>query len=360
MVPTVVIDLADDARFARDIVAGGVFVPGCALTLDADCALVVRGPFEEVELRARVVFVDPATGAGLELVGYSPALRAHLTLLLDGWCATLAAAGDAPIDPPATVDANTAAAHTAAGAGADTAGADTAGADTAAGADSEMGTDTAADGRVSTAAADAPATADAATTQGDARGEAGAAADAAAEALAADTAEATDTGDTADTADATDAAAADALVRDDADAEPDPERRRLARNYYERLRGLTVAQQIKAAHSPDPQERIILERLYNKTVWEPLLRNPRLTPPEVARIARMGTVPRILLEVIVANGAWLQMPEVRRALLGNPRLGTDQIVRVLRLLPKHELKLAAVQTAYPHAVRDAARRLLKA
>ena len=34
------------------------------------------------------------------------------------------------------------------------------------------------------------------------------------------------------------------------------------------------------------------------------------------------------------------MREVRRALLVNPRLQTDQILRVLRLLSKHELKLA--------------------
>ena len=122
---------------------------------------------------------------------------------------------------------------------------------------------------------------------------------------------------------------------------------------------MTLAQQIKTASSSDPQERILLERFYNKNVWEPLLRNPRLTPPEVSRIARMGTLPRVLLEIIVNNGSWLQVPEVRRALLGNPRLGTDQILRVLRMLPKHELKLASTQTAYPYSVRDAAKRLIK-
>ncbi len=128
---------------------------------------------------------------------------------------------------------------------------------------------------------------------------------------------------------------------------------------HERLRGLSLAQQIKRAHSGDLQERILLERFYGKNVWESLLRNPRLTAPEVARIARMGQLPRPLIEIIVGNGAWLQIGEVRRALLANPRLGTDQILRVLRLLPKHELKLAAVQTTYPHAVREAARRMLR-
>jgi len=154
---------------------------------------------------------------------------------------------------------------------------------------------------------------------------------------------------------------------DDADDTPpeddDPpatdEERKLALNVQERLRGLTMAQQIKIAKSGEAQERIVLERMYGKTVWEALLRNPRLTGPEVARIARMGSLPRPLIEVIVSNGAWLQIPEVRRSLLSNPRLAPDQIVRVVRLLPKHELKLAAIQTTYPMAVREVVRRLLK-
>src|SRR5205085_2080103 len=82
---------------------------------------------------------------------------------------------------------------------------------------------------------------------------------------------------------------------------------------------------------------------------------PRLSPPEVSRISRMGQLPKHLLEVICNNGGWLQIPEVRRALLSNPRLTTDQILRVLRHLPKPELKVTSTQAVYPHAVRDAAR-----
>lgn len=145
------------------------------------------------------------------------------------------------------------------------------------------------------------------------------------------------------------------------EAEPaDGRAGRAPANVHERLRHLSLAEQVRLAHKGEVQERIVLERLYGKTVWEALLRNPRLTGPEVARIARMGALPRVLLELIVKNGGWLQIPEVRRALLANPRMSVDQIVRVLRLLPKHELKLATIQTAYPFAVRDAARRLFRA
>jgi hypothetical protein len=139
----------------------------------------------------------------------------------------------------------------------------------------------------------------------------------------------------------------------------DDEKKKIALNVHERLRGLTLAQQLKVAHHGEVSERIVLEHMYGKNVWEALLRNPRLTGPEVARIARMGSLPRPMMEIIVGNGGWLQIPEVRRALLTNPRLGVDHITKILRLLPKHELKMAASQTAYPFGVRDVAKRLLK-
>ncbi len=127
----------------------------------------------------------------------------------------------------------------------------------------------------------------------------------------------------------------------------------------ERLRHLSTTDQLKVARGADASERIMVERLYGKGVWPALISNPRLTVPEVARLARKANMPRPQVEQIVANGAWLQSPQVRRALLGNPRLNTELIVKVLRLMPKHELKLVPTQTTYPTAVRHTARRLFK-
>lgn len=133
----------------------------------------------------------------------------------------------------------------------------------------------------------------------------------------------------------------------------------LARNVFERVRALTPAEQIKLARDGEHDERVALERLVGKLVWEALLHNPRITPHEVARIARMGTLPGPLLDNIVTHAAWVKSPEVRRALLTNPRLAAGQIARVLRELPKPELKLVPQQTSYPAAVREAAGKLLR-
>ncbi len=127
----------------------------------------------------------------------------------------------------------------------------------------------------------------------------------------------------------------------------------------ERLRGLSTTEALRIAREGTQTERVVLERIYGKAVWEALVRNSRLTVPEVARLARMGTMPRPLLELIVANPAWLQAPQVRRALLSNPRLAPDMVQKVLALLPREELKLAPQNTAYPAPVRMAAKALLK-
>jgi hypothetical protein len=89
------------------------------------------------------------------------------------------------------------------------------------------------------------------------------------------------------------------------------------------------------------------------------LRNPKISVPEVAGMARKGTLPRPLLELIVDNENWVRQPVIRRALLGNPRLAAESAQKVLRCLNPRELKLVPQQTAYPATVRQAAQRLLR-
>jgi hypothetical protein len=126
-----------------------------------------------------------------------------------------------------------------------------------------------------------------------------------------------------------------------------------------RMRALTGVEQRRIAATGNLAERVMLERLYGPNVWEPLLSSGRLSPPEVATIARKGTIPRPLLETIAANAGWLSSPEVQRALLANPRSSPAVWMKVLRMLPKHDLARVPMQTAYPAAVRQAAKELTK-
>jgi hypothetical protein len=297
---TVTLDVAGQHKLARDLMAGGVFVPNAVMALNEECELVLLGNGDdEVRVQAIVVFAN-ASGIGLQLHNCDAELKQQI--------AALAAGVGVEIPPAAAPLPNARIANASLSAPVDA--------------------------RIPSAPLAAPGDAGSPSAPLDSTGGV----DALPLDLESDAGAALDAADSAD---------------------GETEAKKTAAGLHDRMRGLTMAMQIKMAHTGEASERIVLERLYGKNVWEGLLRNPRLTGPEVARIARMGALPRPLMEIIVGNGGWLQIPEVRRALLSNPRLATDHIMRILRILPKHELKLAAQQTAYPLAVRDVAKKLLK-
>lgn len=130
------------------------------------------------------------------------------------------------------------------------------------------------------------------------------------------------------------------------------------KNVQERVRRLNNRERDHMARQGTLTERVALERAYGPTVWDALLGNTSLTGPEVARIAKNGNATIPHLNIIVQNPAWLSKPEVRRALLTNPRLSPPQIERVLRALPPSELRKLPQQTAYTPQVRALARKLL--
>jgi hypothetical protein len=126
----------------------------------------------------------------------------------------------------------------------------------------------------------------------------------------------------------------------------------------DRIRALSLTEQQRVAANGSMQERIALERTFGANVWESLLANPRLTIPEVAKIARKGTLPRPLVENIAGHSSWVAAPEVQRALLGNPRSTAAIIGKVLATMSRAELILVPQQTAYPQGVRMQARHIL--
>ncbi|MCC6555589.1 MAG: hypothetical protein IT372_21720 [Polyangiaceae bacterium] len=139
---------------------------------------------------------------------------------------------------------------------------------------------------------------------------------------------------------------------------PAPAREPPPRNVHERVRALSIPEREIMARQGTLPERTALERCYGASVWEGLLQNPQITPPEVARIAKNGTLPRPLVQHIVGNPGWLSIAEVQRALLGNPRCGGAHLERVLRAMARADLERVAAMSVYRAEVRQAAKKLL--
>lgn len=142
----------------------------------------------------------------------------------------------------------------------------------------------------------------------------------------------------------------------DAATGSEPELRRTT--LYDRIRRLKHHEQQQLARAGGHAERLALERCFGGAVWEALLQNPQLSGPEVANIAKKGSLPRPALAQIVANGGWIGIPEVQRALLGNPRLDPSAVTKILRLLPRTELAKVPQQARYTSRIRAEAKRLL--
>jgi hypothetical protein len=128
---------------------------------------------------------------------------------------------------------------------------------------------------------------------------------------------------------------------------------------HDRIRQLDLAGRDGVARQGSLPERVALERRYGSSVWEGLLHNPQITPREVLRMAKSGSLPTNLVGLIVSNRAWLSDAAVARALIENPRVSGVQLERVLRTLPQADLQRLSEQSSLRMQVRQAAKRLIR-
>jgi len=131
------------------------------------------------------------------------------------------------------------------------------------------------------------------------------------------------------------------------------------RNLHDRVRELDLAGRDALARSGSLPERVALERRFGSSVWEALLHNPQITAREVVRMAKSGSLPATLVNLIVANKGWLADGAIQAALLQNPRVSGAHLERVLRALPQSELTRISEQTSHRSQVRMGAKKLIR-
>jgi hypothetical protein len=89
-----------------------------------------------------------------------------------------------------------------------------------------------------------------------------------------------------------------------------------------------------------------------------LLKNPRITTDEVARIARSSLLSSVTADLISKTTQWSTSLEIRAALVHNPRTPTPLALRLLPTLPESEIRQIAKATAVSQALRQAALKLV--
>jgi hypothetical protein len=133
---------------------------------------------------------------------------------------------------------------------------------------------------------------------------------------------------------------------------------RKEQNAWDRVRDLSRTEKLLLAPKADRSERAVLIQENDAQVLFSLLKNPRITTDEVARIARSPLLSSVTADLISKTTQWTNSPEIRIALVHNPRTPTPLALRLLPTLPEPEIRQIAKATAVSQALRQAALKLV--
>jgi hypothetical protein len=123
-----------------------------------------------------------------------------------------------------------------------------------------------------------------------------------------------------------------------------------------RLMLMTPKDRLKMAMKGDREARGILIRDSNKVVACAVIKNPRITDPEIESIAAMRTVATEVLRLITLNRAWVRLYPVIHNLARNPRSPIPLVIGILpRIRTKDLLNLSQNRNVSEQVRRHAQR-----
>lgn len=129
-------------------------------------------------------------------------------------------------------------------------------------------------------------------------------------------------------------------------------------NPWDRIRALSQMEKLLLAVKADRSERALLLQDNDPRVLLSLLRNPRLTVDEVARLAKSTFLNYQIAEVILKTAHWMANLDVRTGLIHNPKTPPAFALRILPTLPDAEVR-AIARAGTNMALKQAALRRLQ-
>lgn len=110
------------------------------------------------------------------------------------------------------------------------------------------------------------------------------------------------------------------------------------RSLWDRVRSLSQMEKLMLAPKADRSERSLLLQDNDPRVLLSLLRNPRITVDEIARIAKSSFINFQIVDVIMKTGQWMSSLDVRAGLVHNPKTPQAFALRILPTLPDSEVR----------------------
>ncbi len=141
------------------------------------------------------------------------------------------------------------------------------------------------------------------------------------------------------------------------DAEPSDEGK--DRSNWDRLRALPRTEKLLLAPKADRADRLVLVQENDPQVLYALLKNPRITVEEVVRVAKSPYLVYQTAELILKTSLWSGNVDVKVALVHNPKTPPAFALRILPTLPEAEIKVIARGAATSMALKQAALKRLQ-
>ena len=129
-------------------------------------------------------------------------------------------------------------------------------------------------------------------------------------------------------------------------------------NAWDRMRARSQMEKILLAVKADRSERALLLQDNDPRVLLSLLRNPRITVDEVARMAKSSFLTFQIADVIMKAAQWMASLDVRLGLIHNPKTPPAFALRILPTLPDADVR-AIARTGTNMALKQAAIRRIQ-
>ncbi|NVN98699.1 MAG: hypothetical protein HXX17_05185 [Geobacteraceae bacterium] len=132
------------------------------------------------------------------------------------------------------------------------------------------------------------------------------------------------------------------------------------RSKYQLAQSMGVGEKIKMALTGDKEWRSILVKDSNKLVNSAVVKNPRITDPEILAISKSAIQNEEILRIICHNKEWVKNYEIRKALVLNNKTPLPVALRFMGFLTEKDLAGMAKSKNISSVLANNARRALSA
>ena len=127
---------------------------------------------------------------------------------------------------------------------------------------------------------------------------------------------------------------------------------------YQLAQEMGIGEKIKMALTGDKEWRKILVKDANKLVSAGVIKNPRMSEPEVLTLLKSGVQNDEIMRLICANKEWVKNYQIRKALIENPKTPLANALRYLGTMNDKDVANYAKSRNISSVVATQAKRLL--